>query len=77
MSKDTKQLYGRAAATARKLSATDPATARLVRALLSEHNRKDRELKEWKEGRAFKALEAENFHLRRMIQERAKRSRSA
>ena len=69
MSKDTKQLYGRAAATALKLSVTDPSTARLIRALLSEHNRKDRELTEWREGRAHAALTAEIAYLRRMIRQ--------
>lgn len=80
MKKDS-ELYQRAAKMARSLVGTEQHGAqKVIRALLSACNQKDRELAEWRSGRMAKAHEKErdsliaaNRYLREMIERQSKR----
>lgn len=60
--KDT-QLFARATGIAKRIALIEPQASRVIRALISQINERDRELREWREGRAHKALQRENESL--------------
>ena len=60
--KDT-QLFQRATKMAKHLATFEPQASKMIRSLVSQINERDRELREWREGRAHKALQRENESL--------------